>query len=236
MDTSRIQPLCIAAPRTELPLASSYPLSPYLTVPFGQATFNAEGTEALGRFFSRRIHWPGGASGVTIGRGYDMGGRTPSQVERELTQAGMQLEDAQWLANAAGLRGTAARTFFERERASSPLLPLQVQQSLFVGVTTPETIADIERIFAKEDTVARYGAVSWDALPKPVQEIVFDLRYRGDYTPRTREFIQPLLVSHDWEGLYGVMTDTDRWRDLNVPQGRIDARAEMAEALRTVDE
>jgi hypothetical protein len=111
-----------------------------------------------------------------------------------------------------------------------------VQQSLFVGVTTPETIADIERIFAKEDTVARYGAVSWDALPKPVKEIVFDLRYRGDYTPRTREFIQPLLVSHDWEGLYGVMTDTDRWRDLNVPQGRIDARAEMAEALRTVDE
>lgn len=46
-----------------------------LTVKEGQVTFNAEGNDIQHSiFFSRHIHWPGGKSGVTLGRGYDMGG------------------------------------------------------------------------------------------------------------------------------------------------------------------
>ena len=57
-----------------------------------------------------------------------------------------------------------------------------MQKALFEGVTTAETVADIQRIFSKPDVVQMYGAASWDSLPRAAQEIVFDLRYRGDYT------------------------------------------------------
>lgn len=210
---------------------SPEPLSPHLNVAFGQGTFDAEGSEQVGRFFSRTIHWPGGASGVTIGRGYDMGGRSQPQVLRELTSAGMAACDAQWLSQAAGLRGSSAAAFFARERGNSPLMPLEVQKALFEGVTTAETVADIQRIFSKPDVVQMYGAASWDSLPRAAQEIVFDLRYRGDYTPRTRELLQPALVAGDTTELKRIMLDTALWRGLNVPEGRIRARAEMARAL-----
>jgi hypothetical protein len=110
-------------------------------------------------------------------------------------------------------------------------MPLGVQKALFEVVTTAETVADIQRIFKKPDVAAKYGEVSWASLPTPVQEIVFDLRYRGDYTPRTRELIQPLLVAGDTAGLQKVMLDTDLWRGFNVPEGRIRARTEMAQRL-----
>ena len=53
----------------------------WLKVPYGQLTFDVEGNDiedsskAGHRYFSRVVHWPGGASGVTIGRGYDFGQR-----------------------------------------------------------------------------------------------------------------------------------------------------------------
>jgi len=40
-----------------------------LRVPRGQLTFDAEGLDVPGRFFSRVLHVPSGASGVTLGRG-----------------------------------------------------------------------------------------------------------------------------------------------------------------------
>jgi hypothetical protein len=222
---------CLAQKSLVLDDASSDPGSPALVVGFGQGTFDAEGSEQPGPYFSRTIHWPGGASGVTIGRGYDMGSRTQAQVVRELISAGMDTCDAQRLSQAAGLRGQGAQLFFRRERQNSPLMPLGVQKALFEVVTTAETVADIQRIFKKPDVAAKYGEVSWASLPTPVQEIVFDLRYRGDYTPRTRELIQPLLVAGDTAGLQKVMLDTDLWRGFNVPEGRIRARTEMAQRL-----
>ena len=207
------------------------PSSPMLTVSFGQSTFDAEGLEAPGRFFSRALHWPGGASGVTIGRGYDMGGRTRNQIERELASAGLDSLSSAFLSRAAGLRGQAAADFFRREKEGAPVLSLDVQNALYERVTVPETVRDIQRIFSKPDTVSEYGAVSWSDLPRTVQELVFDLRYRGDYTPGTREVIQPLLVSRDWDGLRKAMQDTTYWEGRGVPANRIRSRASLAENL-----
>ena len=103
---------CLAQKSLVLDDASSDPGSPALVVGFGQGTFDAEGSEQPGPYFSRTIHWPGGASGVTIGRGYDMGSRTQAQVVRELISAGMDTCDAQRLSQAAGLRGQGAQLFF----------------------------------------------------------------------------------------------------------------------------
>lgn len=211
------------------------PLSPWLSVGFGQRTFDAEGLEAPGRFFSRALHWPGGASGVTIGRGYDMGWRSASQIHSELSRAGLSPAGVELLSRAAGLRGAAASRFFEQERSSAPILSLETQHALFEQVTMPETIRDIERILAKPDVVSTYGAVSWAELPIAAQELLFDLRYRGDYTPGTREFLQPLLVARDWSGLADVVENETLWRTRGVPAGRIAARAEIAQQLRQLN-
>jgi hypothetical protein len=192
-----------------------------LHVAFGQATFDAEGSEAPGRYFSRSLHWPGGRSGVTIGRGYDMGHRTRLQVERELAYAGVDHQDALELSAAAGLRGEQAERFVLENKQFAPIISTAAQLRLFEGVTTVEVLSDIRRIFSKPDVVARYGRAEWATLPRPIQELVFDLRYRGDYTPAVRERIQPHIVRHDVDGLRKAMSDVSYWGSLGVPQDRI---------------
>lgn len=215
-------------------LIPTNPTSPHLLVRFGQRTFDTEGTESLGRYFSRAITWPGGSgSGVTIGRGYDMGHRSQLQVVRELGLAGVSRQDAETLALGAGLRGSAAAAFIRNNQDGAPILSLEAQQRLFEEVTTPETIHDIKRIFAKSDTVATYGVVDWETLPSAAQELVFDLRYRGDYTPTTRKRLQPILASQGWHKLPDLMNDTAYWSALGVPRERIAARASIAADLQT---
>lgn len=206
------------------PLATIHPNHPDLTVSFGQSTFDAEGMEAQGPYFSRVIHWPGGTSGVTIGRGYDMGQRTRLQVLSELRHAGVNEQDALFLAGAAGVRGERAQRFVHAFVGESPVLSLPSQRRLFEVVTTPEVLFDIKRILAKPDLQKRYGAVSWNELTPMAQEVVFDLRYRGDYTPQTRERLQPILVARDDEKLIELLGDTTYWKALNVPESRIEAR------------
>jgi hypothetical protein len=106
----------------------------------------------------------------------------------------------------------------------SPVLSVQAQRALFEKITTPETIADIKRIFSKPDVQATYGSARWEDLSEYAKEVVFDLRYRGDYTPTTRKEIQPLLVRGDDEGLRALIGDTAYWSKRNVPAERVRAR------------
>lgn len=197
---------------------------PQLTVRFGQRTFDAEGTEQPGRYFSREIHWPGGSSGVTIGRGYDMGQRTRLQVQRELSYAGMNAASAEALSMAAGYRGAAAERFVSEYRGYLPGISLDVQQALFEEITTPEIIADVKRILSKVDVVNEYGRANWDDLSAPVQELLFDLRYRGDYRADTRKDLQPLIVAQDYRGLITLVSDIAYWKGNGVPEHRAKAR------------
>ncbi|VVO35587.1 hypothetical protein [Pseudomonas fluorescens] len=79
----------------------------WLKVPYGQLTFDVEGNDIedeshpLYRYFSRVVHWPGGASGITIGRGYDLGQRPAP--ESDLRAAGVEEQLLTWLIGAKGL-------------------------------------------------------------------------------------------------------------------------------------
>ncbi len=223
-----------ANPANLMPYVALHPTHPDLSVSFGQTTFNAEGQEARGKFFSRVIHWPGGASGVTIGRGYDMGQRTRLQILSELRHAGMSEPDARFLSGAAGLRGESARRFVVSKSIESPIISLPAQRALFETITTPEIRADVKRILAKPDLHATYGPVTWERLKPEVQELVFDLRYRGDYTPETRKRIQPALVSGDLAILASVMHDRGYWESRGVPAERIEQRIALLEPPQTL--
>lgn len=75
----------------ETPYTDTYGKSPSkgaFRVDAGQLTFDAEGSEG-GRFHSREAHVPPGPSGVTIGRGYDLGQHTKAQIRAALTGIGL---------------------------------------------------------------------------------------------------------------------------------------------------
>ena len=89
-------------------------LASYLKVKKGQITFNSEGNNnKKSRYYSRKPHVPGGKSGITIGRGYDMGGKSKKTVFADLIKAGLSKALATILSNGAELVGQFARNFLK---------------------------------------------------------------------------------------------------------------------------
>lgn len=194
----------------------------------GRLTWEAEGTDAKGPYYSRVISFPGGASGVTIGRGYDMKEKSSAQVIQDLTLAGVPRFDAELFSRGARLSGKGAAMFVKQNISHFPELSAEAQKELFEKISYPEMEKDVKRIVKKADVVKKYGSFNWDSAPESVKELVIDLRYRGDYTGRTREALQPLLVAHDWQGLSDLMNDGRYWKKLGVPRDRIQRRAAFA--------
>ncbi|PNS11702.1 hypothetical protein COO59_09365, partial [Mixta theicola] len=62
-------------------------------------------------WFSRVLHWPGGFSGVTLGRGFDMKLRSAGEIYSILRQAGLEEHKAVICSRATGLSGRAAQQF-----------------------------------------------------------------------------------------------------------------------------
>lgn len=90
--------------------------SPATALSAGDSGMSEAGVEALYNReaqagVSNRPHWPGGSSGVTVGPGYDLGGRSAASVITDLTSIGVDRASAERLAVGAGLKGTQARDF-----------------------------------------------------------------------------------------------------------------------------
>ncbi len=62
---------------------------------------------------SNRLHWPGGASGVTLGPGYDMKARTKLEIKSDLMAIGLDEVTAGKVSKAAGLTDKKAKEFAE---------------------------------------------------------------------------------------------------------------------------
>ena len=194
------------------------------TVPFGQLTFDAEGLEQRGRFFSRTLHVPGPWSGATIGRGYDMRERSRDEIVADLVAAGVARATAARLAQTRGLRGRQAKAFIaERNLGAIEITPAQ-QKALFL-LTYRELEGDVLRICRKHDVVAKYGAVDWDGLVPLIRDVLVDLRYRGDYTGATRERVQPPAVRNSLAAFRRVLSNEDYWvGERSVPRDRFRRR------------
>jgi hypothetical protein len=190
----------------------------------GMLTWGAEGSDQPGQFFSRVAHFPGGASGVTIGRGYDMKLRSRTEVLTDLTASGVPQELAFQLSNGAGLYGERAATFTKQLRETLPPISVEAERKLFFDRTYPFYVADTKRIFEKPSVQAKYGRATWDSLDGRIQDLLVDLRYRGDYTPKTRALVQRLAAQNDVAGLADVMSNRSLWPQ--VPLDRFRRRAE----------
>ncbi|HEF5155864.1 chitinase class I family protein [Burkholderia multivorans] len=65
---------------------------------------------------TNRLHWPGGASGVTLGAGYDMKARTAESVVADMKAIGLDDATATAISGGAGLEKDAARDFCKKNR------------------------------------------------------------------------------------------------------------------------
>ena len=92
----------------------------------------------------RRPTWPGGASGVTIGVGYDIGYNTQGQFRSDWAHLGNDVKSA--LANTAGVNGQAAK----------------YRVSALKWISIPWV--DAEKVFVAK-TLPRFGTVTSTTFP-----------------------------------------------------------------------
>lgn len=199
----------------------------WLKVPHGQLTFDVEGNDLedqahpLHKYFSRIVHWPGGASGITIGRGYDLGQRP--NPETDLTNAGIEDPLKSWLIRAKGLSGLTARDYMNAapDSVRKQKITRRQQYELFTPIYEYMKGRVIE-ISNSEANVQNYGKLEWSGLNHKIQDIAVDLIYRGDYHPVSRRFFQEPFVNNDLAKIKDIMSDEQKWS--SVPPDRLNRR------------
>ena len=206
----------------------------WLTVPKGQLTFDAEGNDNKDSpYFSRHIHWPGGVSGVTIGRGYDLGQQNDPSSDFDSIELSQPLNN--WLVESKGFSGLDAKNRYKSadNNIRSYEITRKQQYDLFV-ITYNRLEADVKRICQKVDTIRMYHPnpnttpeQAWDDIPEKIKEVLVDLRYRGDYTPHARSLIQRYAYSGDLSLFGTVLSNKTMWP--NVPQDRFLRRVRFYE-------
>ena len=197
--------------------------SPYLKLPKGQLTFDVEGNNTPGNpYYSRIAHWPGGKSGVTIGRGFDLGCYgTKEDTIKELEEAGI---DSSKFEGTIGLRGKKAKQWLDENMETLPEISEKQQWILFNNAIKTKEEAS-KRLATNDAVTKKYGATNWDELNPLIKEMLLDLTYRGDYTPDVRTFLQYAVVKNDPEAFYKEICDWSKWsKYTNVNEQRFDAR------------
>jgi hypothetical protein len=215
----------------------------WLQVPMGQLTFDAEGNDIEGnRFFTRVPHVPnnGGKvidnSGITLGKGLDLGKRSAGEIEVLFNQASKNCNPIsdkflEWLKSGAGKTKQSAYDHFLTLGKNVPeeesFITRKMQHYLFLAVY-PDYIEKAKRLTTKQDVCDAYidgNTIDWDALPTKVKDILVDLGYvgmltgSGDRRGNTRLLIVPAVYydqvnkkSGANSEFYQVMRNDTLWR------------------------
>ncbi|WP_233268370.1 peptidoglycan-binding protein [Pantoea sp. BAV 3049] len=134
-----------------------------LTVSAGQVTFNAEGNDnPHSIYFSRHLHWPKGISGVTIGRGYDMGSRTQEAIFLDLTRSGVPTDQAELMSQGRKLTGSTAERFVKDHKNECGIISREAQARLF-ELIYPGYVSGAKAVYLSK-TAKFPERTSWEAL------------------------------------------------------------------------
>ncbi|MEP7238581.1 MAG: hypothetical protein ABI685_11970 [Ferruginibacter sp.] len=190
--------------------------------PNATLTFANEGnSDPNSIYYSKKAHWPKGNSGVTIGRGYDMGKKSKSKILKDLKGAGLDSKSAETLSEGANLFSDNAKKFVERTDVSAIELTTD-QELLLFNNTHQELEREFQRICQKGDVEKKYGECNLSKIDPGIKEYAVDLIYRGDYSPKSREKIQTAIVSNDYDTLIKQAENKSNWG--NVDGNRFNKR------------
>lgn len=148
-----------------------------LTVDQGQVTFDSEGNDnPKSAFFSRQLHWPGGASGVTLGRGYDMHERSSAAVTSDLTESGVDAATAKKIAEGAGLSSAEAKDFVSENRKQIEPISRESQKKLFERIY-PAYVKAAQSSY--ENHISGLAdATAWADLKPSIRDVAVDFAYQ----------------------------------------------------------
>lgn len=186
----------------------------------GALTWKAEGNEG-GPFHSRVLHVPSPASGLTIGRGYDMRNRSSAEIRSHLQQANIPSKYATKISEGAGLFGPSAERFIIEQDLLDHEISAESQLKLFESIYK-DYVATVKRICASRSVVATYGETDWENLDLDILEIVVDMTFRGDYHVNSRKIIQKSIAGNDFEVFKKLITERSNWG--NWPPNRFSRR------------
>jgi len=171
----------------------------------GKLTYDTEGSlDPKSPYYCAVPHWPAGASGVTIGKGYDMGSKEKGEIIRDLKSAGISEEYARILSEGSKLHKNKAKAFCD-ENKNIKLTNDQVNK-LFINTYNKMEI-NARRILRKKIN----NEIPYDKLPKNVQEIVVDYFYQGalpvDKQPQFSDTLSVGLNTGSWESFKNLLND-----------------------------
>ncbi|URQ60925.1 peptidoglycan-binding protein [Pantoea alhagi] len=159
-----------------------------LRVSQGQFTFDNEGLDyntapyraTPTPWFSRVLHWPGGDSGVTLGRGFDMKLRSTGEAYSILRQAGLEEHKAVICSRAAGLSGRTAQQFVTVFGPMVGEITHQQQIQLF-EIVYPRYISLAKGYYIRYTQKLQIipDAISWDAMDQKIKDVYIDIVYQG---------------------------------------------------------
>jgi len=206
-------------------LKASHTTAAIVDPTYGVVTWNSEGAEG-GMYHSRKLHVPGSTSGLTLGRGYDFRRKKQATIIANLTTAGVDAKIITVLKNAAGLYGNTAEQFI----IDNDLLDFQIQpnaQKKLFKISYDYEASQVKRISTKKDVVKLYGACDWDKLHSGIKDIAIDLKFRGDYTSKSRKFLQQSIADNDLEAFKKEIINKNNWP--GVPADRFKRRKDYIE-------
>lgn len=145
----------------------------------GQLTYDAEGNDIPGStYYSRVIHWPGNdLSGVTLGRGYDMGNRSEREIYAHMSQAGVDAGKAKKISMAFGRKGESARTFVRDNKFLIGEITAAQQVALF-NIIYPAYVKRAVLNYNKW-TAAENDRLEWEDLDLMIRDVLVDFVYQG---------------------------------------------------------
>lgn len=210
-----------------------------LAVSPGQITFEAEGNDLPGSpYFSRKIIWPGNpndgvgkGSGVTIGRGYDMGDRTVAQVSADLVAAGLDTPTAAVFAKGAGVKGpgtddTSAQGYVKNHRDECGTITTAVQKKLFENIYPAYVATAMDRYnFHSTSKTAQ-----WGLLKPAIRDVLVDMVYQG-FGKKEKGYGRPLQagMNNDYQELINYIENNATMHGYEAGRHRADyLRAAMA--------
>ena len=191
----------------------------WLRVQRGQITFDAEGNDSPGdRYFSRVLHWPGGKSGVTLGRGYDMKHRTADDIFFDLTKAGVESEAAKRFSEGARLFGASADEFVRKNRAIYGALTLRQQHALFEGIVYPVYEVSAKKRYGVLAAEMKSASPSWEELDGKIRDIAVDFTYHQGSIFKSQF---PYIMSNDRQSLAGYIAETPKIKQYEGGRRRV---------------
>lgn len=154
-----------------------------------------------------------------------------------MKEAGIEGEYLSWLVGAAGKKKNDAKIYLENSETSKRQSNISRKQQYSLFRYTYKFIEmDVERISKKKSVIDQYappssdGDALWEGIDRKIKDLMVDLRYRGDYTPKTREKIQALCYTNNFSELKIIIKDRNFWiSTIGVPLDRFKRRVAYVE-------